>query len=161
MRSLRDTGLNCVWVNQCCTNLDLGLFKQTVKDQAKQMCQSNQELSNRKRQYFNLKTHWGPETYLLQLDPKYYFTLIKFKLSNHNLPVERGRYDNVPYEERFYEHCPSMLGDEYHYVMECPTFLEIRKKNYFLQIFINPRRLLNLKNCLPRQTPASLLNSLI
>ena len=34
-------------------------------------------------------------------------------------PIERGRWGNIPKEERIFRFCGTGLGDEYHYFCEC------------------------------------------
>ena len=55
---------------------------------------------------------------------------MKFRTTNHHLPVETGRWFNVPYNERLCELCnEAKIGDEYHYLLECSSLSNIRK-NY-------------------------------
>ena len=44
-----------------------------------------------------------------------------FKLSSHKLHIERGRYENVPRDERFCKFCNmSQIESEYHFLLVCP-----------------------------------------
>ena len=57
------------------------------------------------------------------------YPLIKFRTLNHKLPIQRGRFLNIPHEERVCSKCDSHdLGDEFHCVLVCPNFDEARKK---------------------------------
>ena len=40
------------------------------------------------------------ENYLSILSRKHHSTLLKFRLSNHRLPIETGRWENIPIEEK-------------------------------------------------------------
>ena len=75
------------------------------------------------------------ECYLLSLTENLYLTLIKFRTSNHKLPVEVGRWENIPYEDRKCSLCDKNgIGDEFHYLLICPYFANDRKlflKPYF------------------------------
>ena len=53
----------------------------------------------------------------------------KFRMSNHKLEIERGRYQKIPRRERFCKLCTdNVLGDEYHFIFECKTLATVRKK---------------------------------
>ena len=46
--------------------------------------------------------------------------ITKLRISAHRLPVETGRYCNVPYDERICQHCNlNEVGNEQHYLMQC------------------------------------------
>ena len=73
------------------------------------------------------KFHYEP--YLDQIkNSKHRIALTKFRLSNHNLPIERGRYTKpfTPRGERFCLFCmPSgnkPIGNEEHFLLHCPNF---------------------------------------
>ena len=57
-------------------------------------------------------------------------SLSKFRLSSHDLEIERGRYGkkSTPPERRICEICnsPNLIEDEYHFLMICPTFFNLR-----------------------------------
>ena len=52
-------------------------------------------------------------------------------LSQHRLPIGKGRWKNIPREERYCPHCGSSegserkIGDEKHYIMDCPLTKKI------------------------------------
>ena len=55
--------------------------------------------------------------------------LSKFVCSNHMLEIERGRYKNVPREDRKCSVCTlDTIEDEYHFLLECPAYTQIRSK---------------------------------
>ena len=52
---------------------------------------------------------------------------------NNRLPVELGRWYSTPINERKCSQCDD-IGDEYHYLLKCPQFYDIRKiyiKSYY------------------------------
>ena len=68
------------------------------------------------------------QSYLLKLPFRYYRVLCKFKCANHNLPVVRGRYNNIRIEDRICTQCNTNdVGDEFHYLFKCPYFHNLRK----------------------------------
>ena len=55
----------------------------------------------------------------------------KLRLSNHNLPIERGRYKNIELKSRTCKMCNADdIGDELHLLMNCKsvTLVELRKQ---------------------------------
>ena len=54
--------------------------------------------------------------------------LCRFRTTNHRLPIEAGRWQNLPREDRL---CPlyneNIIGDEYHHIMRCSYFDNERK----------------------------------
>ena len=122
-------GFSHIWLRQTCSNADLNKIKLRIDDLAIQNCRSNQESSMKKKCYFNLKEHWEISSYMKILQPVYYYPLIKFRLSNHSLPIEAGRHRNIPYEERICTHCNEhCIGDEFHYLFECTALNDLRSK---------------------------------
>ena len=61
-------------------------------------------------------------------DDRDIFTFCRFRLNNHKLPVEHGRWNNIPRELK---NCnlwnTEDLGDEFHYLLKCDYFSETRK----------------------------------
>jgi hypothetical protein len=60
---------------------------------------------------------------------KYKRSLCKLRTANHKLPIERGRYSNLPRHTRFCDICDEQeIGDEYHFLFKCPTLCDLRRK---------------------------------
>ena len=58
-----------------------------------------------------------------------YIILSKFRTTDNRLHIERGRRENVEHSQIFCNLCPgNMLGDEFHYLLECTYFTEERNK---------------------------------
>ena len=84
--------------------------------------------------YVTFKTRFMYEPYLNQIQSfKHRASLTKFRLSNHCLKVETGRYDKpfVPRGERFCSFC-KILGlneveDELHFLLKCSKFYDGRQ----------------------------------
>ena len=72
--------------------------------------------------------------YFLKLLPKsIYIPILKFRTSNHKLPIETGRWEAIPYQERKCFLCiDNEIGDEFHYLFTCPYFANER------HIFLKP-----------------------
>ena len=72
------------------------------------------------------------ENYPSNLNSKSRVVLRKSRLSNHKLPIERGRYSNIQRERRFCNLCnENMIGDEFHFILECPALQHFRKQFLF------------------------------
>ena len=63
----------------------------------------------------------------------YRYTLTKFRCANHRLPVVKGRYSGIERKDRICKLCDlNRLGDEFHFLFECPKLNAERK------IFLKP-----------------------
>ena len=107
--------------------------------------------SSSKGKTYNLYKHDVHfENYLTKLTKKHYSTLLKFRLSNHRLPVETGCWENIPLKERKCNLCKkSDTGDEFHYLFVCNHFKLERKhflRPYFHKNIIKFKELLSTKN---------------
>ena len=75
------------------------------------------------------------EKYLINVSKSYYSQIIKYRTGNHQLPVETGRWDDIPLNKRKCKICTTDdIGDEYHYLFTCDFFKSDRKmylKPYF------------------------------
>ena len=53
--------------------------------------------------------------------------LSKFRCSDHDLHIERGRHKGLPLEERLCTMCPNnSIENEAHFLTECPAYHELR-----------------------------------
>ena len=87
------------------------------------------------RTYAHIKTDIGREPYLTKIKnirERIMFT--KFRLSNHSLMIEKGRYNtNKDRSDRFCPFCPGKIEDEIHFLMKCPCF-DAHRKHLFKTI---------------------------
>ena len=51
-------------------------------------------------------------------------------MSSHNLAIESGRHQNVARIHRNYKLCNLDIEDEFHFILKCPCFNELRSKYY-------------------------------
>jgi hypothetical protein len=67
------------------------------------------------------------EVYFDILDNKNVVELCRFRTANHKLPIEIGRWNNTNRYNRMCTHCnKNKLGDEFHYILDCPFFEQDR-----------------------------------
>ena len=83
------------------------------------------------RTYAIFKKDIGFEKYLSNIkNPTRRGILSKFRLSNHKLMIEVGRYTNIPKEMRFCNFCPNMVETEAHFLFYCIAYKPIRATMY-------------------------------
>ena len=67
-----------------------------------------------------LKHQFRYEKYLNIQNDKLRRYVTKLRVSNHNLPIERGRYNNISADHRLCNMCGNVdIGDEFHLLMTC------------------------------------------
>ena len=84
------------------------------------------------RTYALFKFDFECETYLNAVrDRRYRNAISKFRLSSHNLEIERGRHCNpkVPVPERLCFRC-SCIEDEQHFLVSCKLYEDLRVDLY-------------------------------
>ena len=99
--------------NQLCENFHKNAFDSIKNPESKL------------RTYSLFKTDIGCEKYLHEVkNVKARQALTKFRLSNHTLSIERGRYTTpkTPKEQRFCPFCPDQVEDELHFLLTCPVY---------------------------------------
>ena len=94
--------------------------------------------SNRLLMYSRYKHDFIFEKYLdFMSEKKYRSALSQFRLSSHDLEIERGRYANVDRDDRICLLCNSnQIENEYHFLFTCPFYRDLRKtylKRYYYQ----------------------------
>lgn len=88
--------------------------------------------SNRLRSYSIYKATTDYEQYLDIIKNKtFLYSLSRFRLSSHQLEIETGRYVGLDRDERLCRKCNMrMIEDEYHFLLVCPKYSDLRRK-YF------------------------------
>ena len=92
------------------------------------------------------------EEYLDILNNKERIVLCKFRTANHRLIIETGRWHNIDRENRICTLCDEgLVGDEFHYLLECSYFNDERKNLLGEDYCIRPniikyKNLMNTKN---------------
>ena len=137
------TGNNDLWINF--TLVDNLWIKYSVKngltDLFIQKWHSDIEASSMSRFYKIVKNDTDIDFYLQHLSRKYVLSLLQFRLSNHRLPVETGRWFHINYYDRKCHLCScNTIGDEYHHLFICPFFNELRRKYIPYNYVNNPSK---------------------
>ena len=110
-------------------------ISRTLSDLYIQEWNEKANVSSKGKQYLLFKDNLNFEKYLINVSKFYYSKIIKYRTGNHRLPVETGRWDDKPLNERKCKICTKDdIGDEYHYLFTCDYFTSDRKlylKPYF------------------------------
>ena len=131
------TELGGIWENSECGT------KVAMKDRLKVSLQEKYERSwlklinkgvegNKLRTYCQFKKEFKTESYTMALKSRQARSaLCKFRISSHDLMIERGRYakpHKLPIEERVCPNCKSgAIEDEMHVLLDCAFYTEHRK----------------------------------
>ena len=92
--------------------------------------------SNRLTSYILYKDSLAMETCLETIYVnKFRISLSKFRLSSHDLAIEKGRYNNINIENRLCIYCNmNAIENEFHFLLVCPKYRHLRIK-YFKPYF--------------------------
>ncbi|XP_060579660.1 uncharacterized protein LOC132736534 [Ruditapes philippinarum] len=78
---------------------------------------------------WTLSTEFSFEKYLTVLDKSSCRqTMSRFRLSSHNLEVENGRFVGIDRNDRICKMCSTHVENEYHFLLCCPIYRELRKR---------------------------------
>ena len=83
---------------------------------------------NRKLEsYVCYKIDYNVETYITCVDiDKFRRALANFRSSSHSLMIEKGRHYGLDRDVRFCPYCECILEDEFHFLLVCPLYNELR-----------------------------------
>ena len=106
------------------------MIKQRAKDQFIQTWLSDMNTSNKATFYKTFKDELTIESYLDILPKALRIQITRFRCSNHRLPIETGRWVGINREQRKCSKCSlNCLGDEFHALLVCKHFRQVRKKH--------------------------------
>ena len=142
---LSSVGRNDIWEYQ--NELNDGNCKDIVKqiliDQFQQKWHENLSESSKGIAYYSFKDRIALESYFTTLPKHLVLNMVRFRTSNHRLPIETGRWYDIDLDERICPLCTTgSLGDEYHYLLECPAFKTQRLKYIDKRFYRRPNMLL-------------------
>lgn len=128
---LLEIGLGHIWAEQdkICYKSHFLLIKQRIIDNFVQNLIADINSSSRCMLYSNIIDHFSLQYYLVKPIPCIYKKqLSKIRMSSHNLSIESGRHRNILRNNRICEFCRSEIEDEYHFVLICPRYQQLRVK---------------------------------
>ena len=86
-----------------------------------------QQNTSKLRLFGKLKKTIGLENYLINTkNTTDRISMTKIRLSNHGLMIEKGRHNHIERENRKCPFCKHRVEDEFHFIIECPTYASIR-----------------------------------
>ena len=157
---LNSCGFSYIWLQQCKqsdTWVDY-ILQQNIKDQFIRRWTSDINNSPKCLNYKLYKQTFGFEKYFDILPYPKYFIFVKFRTCNHKLPIEIGRYTNIPRQERLCTLCDQRcIGDEFHYVLECSKLKSFRAK-YLPSVYTIRPNVLKFANLLGSDNHRTLIN---
>ena len=131
-------GFNDVWLFQGVgdNKVFLSIVKQRLHDQFGQRWHEELEISSRALFYRNI-ADFEFQNYLDVINVrKFRVAMSKLRVSSHRLEIGTGRSarpNSIPFDQRVCKICRK-LEDEYHFILECPIYDEIRNiyiKRYY------------------------------
>lgn len=129
---LMSLGFYEVWLNQGVGNIEMfiSIFKQRLTDNFIQGWHERLNNSSRAR-FYNTVAIFQFQPYLENINiQKFIQSFSKLRMSSHRLEIEAGRWsrpNRTPIDERKCSVC-GILEDEYHFVIECRIYQDLRKK---------------------------------
>ena len=151
-------GLSYVWNTQTFINKDwiVKAVKLSLKDQFRQNWHSEIENSPKALCYRLYKQNVELENYFDILEPKDIIEICKFRTTNHKLPIENGRWQNIERQNRKCTLCnANEIGDEFHYIMKCQHF-EQNRKMYISNNFLIRPNILKFENLMTNKKKSTL-----
>ena len=89
--------------------------------------------------YKDIKLYYGLDIFISILNVRkfrhFYGT---FKIGSLDLEIQVGRYTNIPREQRLCKLCKADIEDEYHFLLKCPLFNDLRSTYLAPKYTTNP-----------------------
>ena len=130
---LLSCGLGEAWYNQGVMDMKcfIVILKQRLYDIYRQEWATRLSDSPRARFYNVVKGTFERSHYLNVVTVKSHRqALSRLLLSSHRLKIETGRWERpiIPHTERRCPICPDKIEDEFHFIVECNLYKDIRKR---------------------------------
>ena len=126
-----DVGLSYIFENQI-GFIDVKYITQILHDQFIQKWFSDIENSSRGEFYSLFKKNFGLENYLLKLPVQNRIWMTKLRTCNLRIPIETGRWANIPRQERTCTFCNDNVGNEFHVFFMCNNDRIVNLRNIYL-----------------------------
>ena len=133
----------------------LRMFEQRMKDTYIQEWNSKVRSTSDYRLYKKIKFTFNFENYLNMDNKSFRISITKIRLSSHLFYIERGRWEKQKIEaiDRKCVFC-NTIEDEYHCLIECPRFKDVRKKCLPIDLIRKPSmfHFVNFIQCLDKSS---------
>ena len=137
---LDHTGFSEIWNSPNLIRIKtfIPLFKMRLIDNFIVELRIGLESSSSMTLYREINHTFELQSYLLQIhNSKQRQALSKLRLSSHGLLIETGRHIGIERQNRKCTFCNTNdIEDEYHFVLKCPLYNDIRS-NYIKRYFVN------------------------
>ena len=125
-------------------NPEVEVYKRLVDIFQQRVFEEIRKEDSKLRTYSLVKQDFKREPYFENVkNLKDRISLTKFRLSNHNLMIEKGRHLKLPISERKCPFCLS-IEDEKHFLLDCHVYVPLR--NELITTVENTLHLVNLRN---------------
>ena len=105
------------------------IVKERLTDVYKQNILSDITSSSKCYMYKHLIDHVTLQNYLTKpIFNQYKKFISKLRLSSHCLYIETGRHQKIPIEKRICQTCKEDVEDEFHFMLKCPSYKDLRLK---------------------------------
>ena len=152
---LDNLGLSYIWRMDGITQQTLRTVKQRLSDEHTQKLYSDVSENPLCVSYRIFKNDANLEEYLYKLNNKERVLITRLRCGSHSFPVSNQRY--LPLDERNHcPHCPQEIGDEFHYILSCPHFHDMRIK-YIDKVFWERPNVLKFSNLLSSKSKITLV----
>ena len=87
----------------------------------------------------NVNVKWYLDFVTVQ---KFRYTFTRLRVASHRLEIEAGRWhkpNRTPVEENKCLFCRNSLEDEFHFVIECPLYQDLRREYIFIKRYFGAR----------------------
>ena len=141
--SIRNTLLECdkdlMWLSQVAPSNIAKLVKTKLIENYKEVWKLSVYESPKCLNYRIYKETLQFENYFNVLPQDLASPLFHFRSLNHRFPIELGRFCGIRRDDRICELCSlNRIGDEYHYMLECSYFHDLRNKYLPGDLFASP-----------------------
>ena len=116
--------------------INLKVISENIRISFRNLWQEQIESNNKLRSYYIFKHNFQREEYIDYLSYEERSNLARFRLSAHNLQVERGRHARpvIPLDKRLCNFCEQPeVEDEYHALIKCEKY-EVTRNGLFDQV---------------------------
>lgn len=162
VKSILDAcGLSYIWQSQYFPGSKyalLNLVETSLKDQYRQNWNSDIVSSSKCINYRIYKSEFRLENCYINVHDNLMQPLVDFRLCNNHLPIEKGRWLGIDRNDRKCNLCTcNEIGDEFHYLLRCPYFMNARKM-YLPTINMQNVNILTFKNIMCENDPHKIDN---
>ena len=101
---LQDVGLIYIWLSDVLTNINWLCREVQNRLQMQYIQEWKSVVHNSPKciNYRTFKTEFKMEFYISELQPKFYIPIARVRTTNHRLPIERGRWENIEVTKNLY-----------------------------------------------------------